>query len=142
MVRVSGEVRELTQAEVDEKAAGNPLFNVAVYDINKYPETVVFVLHRFHGEYYDYDFNMVHRDHKILRERFAFGGDSFVPAGLSNRSGPLHCMRGVCRGVRAQGDIPDRRRCSLPYPSASAATSAALLPCLPCWSRPVKGLLV
>ena len=83
MIRVAGEVRELTQAEVDAKAACNPLFNVAVYDINKYPETVVFVLHRFHGEYYDYDFNMVHRDHKILRERFAFGGDAFVPAGLS-----------------------------------------------------------
>ena len=83
MVRVSGAVRELTQAEVDAKAAASPLFNVAVYDINKYPETVVFVLERFHGELYDYDFNMVHRDHKILRERFAFGGDTFEEPGLS-----------------------------------------------------------
>ena len=56
---------------------------MAAYDINKYPETVVFVLERFHGELYDYDFNMVHRDHKILRERFAFGGDTFEEPGLS-----------------------------------------------------------
>ena len=83
MVRVSGAVRELTQDEVDAKAAQNPMFNVAVYDINKYPETVVFVLERFHGEYYDYDFNMIHRDHKIERERFAFGGDTFVKPGLT-----------------------------------------------------------
>lgn len=83
MVRVSGSVRELTQDEVDAKAAENPMFNVAIYDINKYPETVVFVLERFHGEYYDYDFNMVHRDHKIERERFAFGGDTFVKPGLT-----------------------------------------------------------
>ena len=83
MVRVAGSVRELTQAEVGAKSAANPLFNVATYDIKKYPETVVFVLDRFHGELYDYDFNMVHRDHKILRERFAFGGDVFEEAGLS-----------------------------------------------------------
>lgn len=83
MVRVSGEVRELTAEEVDAKAGRSELFNVAVYDIAKYPETVVFVLHRFHGEYYDYDFNMVRRDHKIERERFAFGGDVVTAPGLS-----------------------------------------------------------
>ena len=33
MVRVTGDVRELSQAEVDAKAAESPLFNVAVYDI-------------------------------------------------------------------------------------------------------------
>ena len=42
MVRVTGDVRELSQAEVDAKAAASPLFNVAVYDIKKYPETRVF----------------------------------------------------------------------------------------------------
>lgn len=83
MMRVTGEVRLLTSDEVAEKAASNPMFNVAVYDIKKYPETVVFVLERAHGELYDYDFNMVHRDHKILRERFAWGGDTFVAPGLT-----------------------------------------------------------
>lgn len=83
MVRVTGEVRELSQEEVDAKAAASPLFNVAVYDIKKYPETRVFVLHRGHAELYDYDFNMVHRDHKLLRARTAFGGAEVEQAGLS-----------------------------------------------------------
>lgn len=82
MMRVSGVVRELTQEEVDAKAAANPMFNVAVYDMNKYPETCVLVMHRAHGERYDYDFNMIHRDHKILRERFSWGGDVFEEPGL------------------------------------------------------------
>lgn len=83
MMRISGHVRLLTQAEVDAKAAENPLFNVAVYDINKYPRTVVFVLDRFHGELYDYDFNMVTRDHKLERERFCYGGDTVEAPGLT-----------------------------------------------------------
>ena len=90
MVRASGDVRELSQAEVDAKAAKSPLFNVAVYDIEKYPETCVLVLHRAHAELYDYDFNMVHRDHKILRKRIAWGGDAVEPAGL--RIDPEVCI--------------------------------------------------
>lgn len=83
MVRASGDVRLLSQDEVDAKAAKNPMFNVAVYDINKYPRTRVLVLNRFRAELYDYDFNMVHRDHKILRARMTFGGAEWEPAGLS-----------------------------------------------------------
>lgn len=49
------------------------MFAVATYDINKYPETVVLVMDSAWGGLYDYDFNMVHRDHKILRERFSWG---------------------------------------------------------------------
>lgn len=82
MVRVSGDVRELTQDEVRDLAAKNPQFAVATYDINKYPETVVLVLESAWGELYDYDFNMVNRDHKILRKRFAWGGATFVEPGF------------------------------------------------------------
>lgn len=95
MVRVSGEVRELTQEELDAKAEANPQFNVAVYDIGKYPETRVFVLHSARAELYDYDFNMVHRDHKILRTRFAWGGAAVDAPGLS--IDPGECVGcGVC----------------------------------------------
>lgn len=80
MMRVSGSVRLLTDEELSAKAAANPMFAVATYDINKYPETVVLVMDSAWGELYDYDFNMVHRDHKILRERFSWGGATFVPA--------------------------------------------------------------
>lgn len=81
-VRATGDVRELSLAEVNAKSESSPLFNVAVYDIGKYPETRVLVLHRGHAELYDYDFNMVHRDHKILRARMVFGGEVWEPAGL------------------------------------------------------------
>ena len=88
-------MRELSDEEIARKAAEHPQFNVTVYDINKYPETCVLVLYRAHGEYYDYDFNMVHRDHKILRERFAWGGDVVEPAGL--RIDPERCIAcGAC----------------------------------------------
>ena len=94
MVRVSGDVRLLTREEVTEKAAANPQFNVTIYDINKYPETRVLVLHSAWGELYDYDFNMVHRDHKILRERFAWGGATFETPGLSITDACIEC--GAC----------------------------------------------
>lgn len=94
MVRVSGDVRLLSAEEVNEKAATNPQFNVAIYDINKYPETRVLVLERAWGELYDYDFNMVHRDHKILRERFAWGGATFEAPGLAITDECIEC--GVC----------------------------------------------
>ena len=87
-------MRLLTREEVTEKAAANPQFNVAIYDINKYPETRVLVLHSAWGELYDYDFNMVHRDHKILRERFAWGGATFEAPGLSITDACIEC--GAC----------------------------------------------
>lgn len=97
MVRVAGDVRELSQKEVDDKAAANPLFNVAVYDINKYPETRVFVLHSAWGELYNYDFNCVHMDHKIQRERFAWGGAEPVDPGLTITDSCIGC--GSCAEV-------------------------------------------
>lgn len=94
MMRVSGHVRELSQAEVDAKAAQSELFNVAVYDIGKYPETVVFVLDSAWGERYDYDFNMVTRDHKIERERFSWGGATFAEPGFHITDDCIEC--GAC----------------------------------------------
>ena len=120
MVRVSGDVRLLTREEVTEKAAANPQFNVAIYDINKYPETRVLVLHSAWGELYDYDFNMVHRDHKILRERFAWGGATFEAPGFPS---PMRASSAV------PAPMPAPTRPSWPArptpSSANAATSAA-----------------
>ena len=93
-MRVAGEVRELSMAEVEAKAPHDRNFNVAVYDIAKYPETRVFVLHRFHGELYDYDYAMVNRDHKLHRERFAFGGDAYEEPGLRITDDCIAC--GTC----------------------------------------------
>ena len=93
-MRVSGEVRELSMAEVEAKAAHDRNFNVAVHDIAKYPETRVLVLHRFHGELYDYDYAMARRDHKLYRERFAFGGDTYEEPGLRITDSCIAC--GTC----------------------------------------------
>lgn len=94
-MRVTGKVRELSYAEVEEKAKDNPDFYVATYDIKKYPETVVFVMYEGHGELYDYDYEMVSRDHKLERERFAFGGDTFVEPGLVIGDECIGC--GTCK---------------------------------------------
>jgi ferredoxin len=81
-MRVTGQVRELDKGVVLDKAKDNPLFSGVVHDFEAYPETVVFVMYRGHGECYDYDFERARRDHKLERERFAFGGDTFVEPGL------------------------------------------------------------
>ena len=90
MMRVAGEVRELSMDEVNERAKTDRNFNVAVYDINKYPETRVFVLHKAWGECYDYDYKMVTRDHKLLRDRFCWGGAECEEPGL--RIDPDACI--------------------------------------------------
>jgi hypothetical protein len=35
-----------------------------------------FVIHRARGEIFDYDFDKQHRDHKLERDRFSYGGFS------------------------------------------------------------------
>ena len=82
MMRMSGDVRLLSLDETKQKEDENPMFHVSAYDRKKYPETRVFVLHRAWGELYNYDFNLVHMDHKILRERFGWGGARYEEPGL------------------------------------------------------------
>ncbi len=93
-MRVSGCVKELTKEEVYAKQKGNRDFNVAVHDIETYPTMRNFVMYKGHGEYYDYDFSMEHRDHKILRIPFAFGGDSLDIAGFTIDDTCISC--GAC----------------------------------------------
>lgn len=94
MVRVSGEVRELTAEETQARIEADPRFAVAAYDRKKYPETVVLVLHRAWGELYEYDFNMVNMDHKVLRERFAWGGAECAQPGFRITEECIEC--GAC----------------------------------------------
>jgi len=62
-----------------EKAKENALLQTAALDIERYPAMTNgnFVMYRAKGEIFDADFKMEHRDHKVLRTRFAFGGASF-----------------------------------------------------------------
>lgn len=79
--RVTGDVRELSEEEVRIKAEKNSEFKIALFDMKKYPATRNLVMYRGKGEIYDFDFEMVNRDHKLLRKRFAFGGEEFNPPG-------------------------------------------------------------
>jgi ferredoxin len=94
-IRITGEVRELSLDEVEEKAKSNKDFNVAVHDIKKYPATKILVLYNGSGEVYDYDYGMRKRDHKLIRTAFAFGGAPLKPAGLRINENCTGC--GACK---------------------------------------------
>lgn len=81
-LRISGEAREVPMDEVERQAAqGSAAHQYALEDIERYPAMRLFCIHKGKGEMFDFDFEMEHRDHKLLRTRFAFGGESVNPAG-------------------------------------------------------------
>lgn len=92
-MRITGEVRELSMEEMEAKAVHDRNFNVAVFDVKKYPATRIFVLYRAKGECYDYDFAKRNRDHKLERERFAYGGMEAEEAGLRITDRCIGCGR-------------------------------------------------
>ena len=96
-IRLTGDVRELTQHEVEEKAASDKNFTVASHDIKKYPATKIFILYKAQGEIFDYDFAMKTRDHKLLRTAFAYGGAQIRPAGFRIDENCIGC--GECEKV-------------------------------------------
>ncbi len=73
-IRATGKVRELPFGELKQKAAANELFMLGVKDTAKYPAMTTFCLYRAWGEVYDFDYEMEHRPHKLLRTAFCFGG--------------------------------------------------------------------
>lgn len=96
-LRVTGDVRELSMEEIESKAVLNDAFYVATFDIKKYPETRVFVMYKAWGEIYDYDYEWQNRDHKLERERFAWGGAEYEEPGLSITDACIKC--GACKSV-------------------------------------------
>lgn len=92
--RITGDVRELPEEEVMKKAESDEQFKIALFDMKKYPATRNLVMYRGKGEVYDFDFEMVNRDHKLLRKRFSFGGMKFNPAGCMITDKCVEC--GTC----------------------------------------------
>lgn len=80
-LRIIGHVREIFEEEVRLKAKTNPQFKKTLFDLKKYPATCNFQIYKGKGEIYDFDYEMKNRDHKLLRTRFAFGGDTYNPSG-------------------------------------------------------------
>lgn len=73
-IRMNGDVREVNNDTVFNKAENNPLFNTAALDISKYKSTKVFCIYMGRGEIFDFDFENEKRDEKLIRIPFNFGG--------------------------------------------------------------------
>ena len=73
-IRATGDVKEISFETLKEKAALNEMFRLGVKDIERYPAMTTFCIYRAWGEVFDFDFEMEHRSHKLLRTGFSFGG--------------------------------------------------------------------
>lgn len=95
-IRLIGEVRFMSEEEVREKAKTNEDLKLAVFDMEKYPTMKKgnFMIHRAKVEIFDFDFSCVHRDHKVLRTRMAFGGMTYNEAGPKITDRCIEC--GMC----------------------------------------------
>ncbi len=90
-LRITGQAREIPEDEVREKAkAGSKIHTYFLEDAARYPAIRFFCIFKGKGEIFDFDFELEHRDHKVLRTRFAFGGESFNAAGA--RIHPEQCI--------------------------------------------------
>lgn len=72
-IRATGDVKEISLQRLKEKAGTNEMFMLGVKDIEKYPAMTTFCLTRAWGEVFDFDFEMEHRSHKLLRTSFSLG---------------------------------------------------------------------
>ncbi|GAA0180692.1 4Fe-4S binding protein [Clostridium sediminicola] len=81
-IKISGDVRELSFEELTKKEEKDSRFLPLVKDIEKYPTMTTFVLYRYKGEVYNYDFAKTKRDYKLERERFSFGGMEQIKPGF------------------------------------------------------------
>ncbi|WKY42932.1 4Fe-4S binding protein [Eubacteriaceae bacterium ES2] len=82
-IRLIGKVKHQPEAIIREKAKTNEQLKLAVHDMDKYPamKDGNFMIDAAKIEIYDYDFSCIHRDHKLLRKRFSFGGYPYNEAG-------------------------------------------------------------
>ena len=84
--RLTGEAREVPDAEVKTEAeAGSEVHKYFLEDAERYPAMKLFCIFKGKGEIFDFDFELAHRDHKLLRSRFAFGGETYNEAGPTIR---------------------------------------------------------
>ncbi len=90
-LRINGLAYELSQDDLHKKAAqGHEICQYTLEEQGRYPDMCLFCVTQGQGEIYDYDFEMEHRDHKLLRTPFTFGGAS--PLELGARINPELCI--------------------------------------------------
>jgi ferredoxin len=118
-IRATGDIREISLETLRTKAAENDMFMLGVKDIEKYPAMTTFCLYRAWGEVYDFDFEMAHRSHKLLRTRFCFGGQQVPFQGMRITQECIAC--GECmekcsfKAIYQEGDlfVIDHTRCDV-----------------------------
>lgn len=94
-IRITGEAKEVPIEEIREKH--NPMFDYGLEDVERYPNMVFFVINKYKGEIYDYDFDKIHRNHKLERERFSFGNMAYLESGFIIADSCIGC--GKCEMV-------------------------------------------
>ncbi len=114
-LRLTGVAEEVSTDRLREK--NNPIFTYFLADQQRYPAMVAFVIRDFRGELYDYDFEKIHRPHKLERQRFSFGSFSAVPMGFTigdNCSNCGQCVEKCSFSALSTGEmkpIQHRNRC-------------------------------
>ena len=118
-IRLTGEVREVSLEDLKQKAQEDRLFELGVKDIERYPAMTTFCISSGWGEVYDFDFEMEHRDHKLLRTAFSYGG-SLVPfRGMRIGEDCIacgECMQGCSfKAISMEGDryVIDSAKCDV-----------------------------
>jgi len=93
--RLSGDAREVPEETIKVRAEqGAGMYEYFLEDAARYPAMKLFCIHKGKGEIYDFDFEMENRDHKLLRTRFAFGGETYNEPGARITGDCVAC--GMC----------------------------------------------
>ena len=118
-IRATGDVREISLEELKAKAATDEQFLLGVKDIARYPAMTAFCLYKAWGEVFDFDFEMKHRAHKLLRKPFCFGGQDIPFRGVRITEACTGC--GQClercsfKAISQQGEVCviDQSKCDV-----------------------------
>jgi len=94
-IRATGDVKEIPLKTLKEKAAVSEMFMLGARDFERYPAMTTFCLYSAWGEVYDFDFEMEHRTHKLLRTGFSFGNKLIPFRGVRITEECIAC--GECR---------------------------------------------
>ncbi len=93
-IRMTGTVKEVSIDDI--KAKNSPVFDLCIKDHEKYNAMVVFCIDKGRGDIFDYDFELVNRDHKLERIYFNYNGAENKYRGLKIKQDEcLHC--GLCK---------------------------------------------
>ncbi len=91
-IRVTGDVKEVDTEYIKAKSLTSNEFLMGYNDILKYPALRAFVIYKARGEVFDYDFEKVSRDHKLLRTRFTFNGATYPNRGMIIKDNCVNCQ--------------------------------------------------